>query len=288
MTFYELHAEYDRWCEWKQHSFANRNAIFWLFSVRWWAGGTLTDITMCKRHQGSTGKQNAAVIELVVDSSTKNSPSNINKIYVFTDPKDCQVKHYYPKKKLWLLELTWPKTNWWLKEISIFLLSTNTRNLYLTKIIFVTDVAVLTIQTIKLVFKLIFLKEFHFLLKTLGYLCNAFEIREKGMSAKKVTLRDAKEDVDKVCIEVQKTWNNAGGKPTRVFSHFNTKHLGLLTTPKTLEPQWRNRLKELRIRSGLHSRAVELSRVKYFESTTCYTRSTKPLYNKNVAMAFPS
>ena len=77
--------------------------------------------------------------------------------------------------------------------------------LYLREIVFVTDVAVLTIQTIKLVFKLIFLKEFHFLLKTLGYLCNAFEIREKGMSAKKVTLRDAKEDVDKVCIEVQKT-----------------------------------------------------------------------------------
>ena len=31
------------------------------------------------------------------------------------------------------------------------------------KIIFVTDVAVLTIETIKLVFKLIFLKQFHFL-----------------------------------------------------------------------------------------------------------------------------
>ena len=46
-------------------------------------------------------------------------------------------------------------------------------------------------------------------------------------------------------------------------SHFNTKHLVLWTTPKTLEPQWGNRLKELRIRSGLHSRKVELSRVKY-------------------------
>ena len=49
-------------------------------------------------------------------------------------------------------------------------------------------------------------------------------------------------------------------------SHFNTKHLGLLTTPKTLEPQWRNRLKELRIRSGLHLRKVELSRVKYLKA----------------------
>ena len=31
----------------------------------------------------------------------------------------------------------------------------------------------------------------------------------------KVALREAKEDVDKVCIEVQKTFDNAGGKPTR-------------------------------------------------------------------------
>ena len=34
----------------------------------------------------------------------------------------------------------------------------------------------------------------------------------------KVTLRDAKEDVAKVCIEVQKTSDKAGGKPTRDFS----------------------------------------------------------------------
>ena len=38
------------------------------------------------------------------------------------------------------------------------------------------------------------------------------------MSAKKVTLRDAKEDVDKICIEVQTTSDNAGGQPTRDFS----------------------------------------------------------------------
>ena len=64
---------------------------------------------MCKRHQGSTGKQNAAVIELVVDSSTKISPSNINKIFVFTDPKDCQVKHYHPKKKAVTLRINLAK-----------------------------------------------------------------------------------------------------------------------------------------------------------------------------------
>ena len=38
------------------------------------------------------------------------------------------------------------------------------------------------------------------------------------MSAIKVTLRDEKEDVDKICIEVQKTSDNAGGKPARGFT----------------------------------------------------------------------
>ena len=54
-------------------------------------------------------------------------------------------------------------------------------------------------------------------------------------------------------------------------SHFNTKHLVLWTTPKTLEPQWRNHLKELQIRSGLHSLThslthSQLSGVKYFHA----------------------
>ena len=38
-----------------------------------------------------------------------------------------------------------------------------------------------------------------------------FYLRERMFV--KVTLRDAKEDVDEVCIEVQKTSDNAGGKP---------------------------------------------------------------------------
>ena len=70
-----------------------------------------------------------------------------------------------------------------------------------------------------LVFKPVFLKQFrqfHFL-KPLDVF-EAFEIREKGTSAKKVTLREVKEDVDKICIEVQTTSHNAGGKPTRGFS----------------------------------------------------------------------
>ena len=54
----------------------------------------------------------------------------------------------------------------------------------------------------------------------------AFKIREKSTSAKKVALRDAKEDVDKICIEVKKTSDNVSGNLTLV-SHFSTKHLVL-------------------------------------------------------------
>ena len=38
------------------------------------------------------------------------------------------------------------------------------------------------------------------------------------MSANMVILKDAKEDVDKVCIEVQITSDNVGEKPTRGLS----------------------------------------------------------------------
>ena len=69
---------------------------------------------------------------------------------VFTDSKDRQVKHYYPEKQAVTLRI---ELNWiWPKRISegskksaIFLFST--WNLYLREIIFVTDVAVLTIET---------------------------------------------------------------------------------------------------------------------------------------------
>ena len=49
---------------------------------------------------------------------------------------------------------------------------------------------------------------------------------ENGTSAKKVTLMDAKEDVDKICIEAQTTSDNADDNLHEV-SHFNTKHLVL-------------------------------------------------------------
>ena len=65
-------------------------------------------------------------------------------------------------------------------------------------------------------------------MKTIGYLYEAFEIHEKGTSAKKVTLRDAKEDVDKICIEVAKKLLTKQVKNLRGFSlHSDTKHLVL-------------------------------------------------------------
>ena len=85
---------------------------------------------------------------------------------------------------------------------------------------FVTEVSVPTIETIKLVFKPVFLKQFHFLTK-FGYLYDTFDIGEKGMSAKKVTLRDANED-DRIIIEVQKTSEKR--TYTRFLTSFNTKH----------------------------------------------------------------
>ena len=87
---------------------------------------------------------------------------------------------------------------------------------------------------------------------------------------KKITLRDAKEDVDKIFIEVQKTSDNAGGKPTRGFS---LQH----KTFSVLEPQLRNRFKELRVGSGIHSRKVELSSVKYFHAFVSTLNLVSPI-----------
>ena len=58
----------------------------------------------------------------------------------------------------------------------------------------------------------------------------------------------------------------------------------LWTTPKTLEIEWRNRrLKELRIRSGQHSRKVELSRiyVKYFHAFVSTLNYVSPIDANN-------
>ena len=70
-------------------------------------------------------------------------------------------------------------------------------------------------------FKPVFLKQFrqfHFL-KPLDIFMRLLKY------AKKVALRDAKENVDKICIEVQTTSDKAGGKLT-LISHFNEENQG--------------------------------------------------------------
>ena len=111
--------------------------------------------------------------------------------------------------------------------------------------------------TIKLVFKPVFLKQFHFL-KPLNIFMTSLKY------AKKVILRDANEDVDKVCIEVLKTFHNAGGKPTRGFS--------LIIQHKTFSALnciqvFGNRVKEsLKRNTNSNSRKVELPHVKDFHA----------------------
>ena len=76
--------------------------------------------------------------------------------------EDVKLNIILPNKKAVTLSIgSWPKRIWLLKEISIFYSST--WNLYLRDITFVTDVSVPTIETIKLVFKPVFLKQFYFL-----------------------------------------------------------------------------------------------------------------------------
>ena len=66
----------------------------------------------------------------------------------------------------------------------------------------------------------------------------------------KVTLKDAKEDVDKVCIEVQKTSDNAGGKPIRDFS-LQQKTFSALNYARDFGATMKESLKRTRNRSGL-------------------------------------
>ena len=90
---------------WQQQSLETEMLFSAFFlSRRWWPGDALTDITICKRHHGSTRQTES--VSHTADNSTNNSSSNINKILVlgkektvFKDPKDRQVKQYYPKKK---------------------------------------------------------------------------------------------------------------------------------------------------------------------------------------------
>ena len=96
-------------------------------------------------------------------------------------------------------------------------------------------------------------------LKTFGYLYDPFEIGEKG------NIEGREWGCRQSLYQVQETSDNAGGKPTRGFS----LHWTL------------NRLKELRIRSGLHSRKVELSHVKYFHAIVSTFNYVSPICANN-------
>ena len=88
---------------------------------------------------------------------------------------------------------------------------------------------------------------------------------------KKVTLRDAKEDVDKIFIELQKLLT------TQVENLYTCGFSLQHKTFSVLEPQLRNRFKELRVGSGIHSRKVELSSVKYFHAFVSTLNLVSPI-----------
>ena len=96
----------------------------------------------------------------------------------------------------------------------------STWNLYLRDITFVTDVSIPTIETIKLVFKPVFLKQFHFL-KTFGYLYDAFEIGEKG------NIEGREQGCRQSLYRGTKNFGQRtpGRRPTRGFSLHSTKNI---------------------------------------------------------------
>ena len=84
--------------------------------------------------------------------------------------------------------------------------------MYLRDNIFVTDVSVPAVETIKLARVQTGLSETVSFLKTFGYLYDAFEIGEKGNTEGRE--RGCRQSL----VEVKKTSDDAGGKPTRGFS----------------------------------------------------------------------
>ena len=145
-------------------------------------------------------------IELVVDNSTNNQAFHVNKIsvfrkknIVFTDREDRQVKEYNPEKNAVTVIIgSGQEENSDGSEKSASFVQVHVICTY-EKSLFVTDVAV---GTIKLVTGLSKTVTF---LKNLGCFYDTFGIHEKGTPAKKVTLREGKENVDKVCSDLQRT-----------------------------------------------------------------------------------
>ena len=98
-----------------------------------------------------------------------------------------------------------------------------------------------------------------------------------------VTLRGERLVVDKVCIEVQKTSNNAGGKPTRGFSLHSTQNIQclILNYAQDFGNRVMESLKRTTNSNGLHSRKVELSHVKYFHAFLSTLTYVSPISANN-------
>ena len=94
----------------KQQSFANRNAIFWIFSVplktRWHINWYYY-VQKAPRAVPANRKRQSKTWLYVVNNSTNNSSSNVNNGFLYsekehavlTGPKDRPVKHYYQTEK---------------------------------------------------------------------------------------------------------------------------------------------------------------------------------------------
>ena len=86
----------------------------------------------------------------------------------------------------------------------------------------------------------------------------------------KVTLRDAKKDVDKVCIEVQETSDNAGGKPRRDVS-LQHKTFSALNYTQDFGTTVKESLKRTR-----NSKSVTLtSRIVQCQMLSCFCRQSQ-------------
>ena len=118
--------------------------------------------------------------ELVVDNSTNNPASNVNKISVFGKTLFTRTQKIVKLKNSDGSEKS-------ASFVQVHAICTNEKSL------FVTDVAVGIIWLVTSLSKTVAF------LKNLGCLYDTFGIHEKGAPAKKVTLKEAKENVDKVC-----------------------------------------------------------------------------------------
>ena len=87
---------------------------------------------------------------------------------------------------------------------------------------------------------------------------------------------DAKEDFDKICIEVQTTSDSAGGQPTWGFS-LQHKTFSGLNYAQDFGTTVKESLKRTASSKKAHEIKVELSRVKYFHAFVITLHYVSPI-----------